>query len=71
MNYEVQMPKARFTVTKAPSLSPAAKPIWHVVDTMSQDDNQTVESFPTRHEARTRAAQLNRQSSTHANPMGF
>jgi hypothetical protein len=57
------MPKVRFTVRKAPSLSPDAKPIWHVVDTKSQDDNQTVQSFPTRNEARTRAAQLNRQSS--------
>jgi hypothetical protein len=59
--------KARFTYVKAPSLSPGAKPVWHVVDTMSQDDNQTVESFPTRNEARTRAAQLNRQSLTGPN----
>ena len=57
------MPKVRFTVRKAPSLSPDAKAIWHVVDTMS-DDNQAVELFPTRHEARSRAALLNRQSST-------
>ena len=60
--------KARFTYVKAASLSPDAKPIWHVIDT---NDNQTVESFPTRDEARTRAVQLNRQSSTGPNPMGF
>jgi hypothetical protein len=59
--------KARFTYLKASSLSPDAKPIWHVVDTMSQDDNQAVESFPTRDEARARAGQLNRQSSTGPN----
>jgi hypothetical protein len=62
--------KARFTYVKAPSLSPGAKPVWHIVDTMSQDDNQAVESFPTRNEARTRAAQLNRQSSTGPNASG-
>ena len=61
------MPKVRFTVRKAPSLSPDTKRIWYVVDTVSQDDNQTVESFPTRHEARTRAALLNHQSSTDPN----
>jgi hypothetical protein len=61
------MPKVRFTVRKPPSSSPDAKRIWHVVDTMSQEDNQAVELFPTRHEARTRATLLNRQSSTHPN----
>jgi hypothetical protein len=55
--------KARFIYLKASSLSPDAKPIWHVVDTMSQDD-KAVESFSTRDEARARAGQLNRQSST-------